>query len=181
MLQREISKEQRRPIEPDVSWPRSSERRPVRWGCTTGWAAPSLSRPPSPIQPGADPDSFDVEDLLFTLTSSSHAVTGTPVRIKPGAPPSVHIDSGRNIGEINHRARALLMVRFEDGYLVAGHIVDLDSRRETGTLRVCYLRHPALLNLPMSSPNSLKPHKRPRGATATAPQFSRPAAGGSSG
>jgi len=129
--------------EADETWLSLRPPAEPRWGDCRDWDGRTFAQRRARRQ-FDNSDRFDVEDILFTMARPAGLAIGAAVQIRAGEPPSVHISTGRKIGEIDHRIRHLLMVRFKNGYCIAGHVIDIDPRGETGSLRIMYLRTPVL-------------------------------------
>jgi hypothetical protein len=106
----------------------------VRFGDSTGWAGNSFGyRAPQP-RDELSPDGFETLcDVPCSFDQRSVKVN-TPIRLQAGRPPSVHLQSGRRIGEIGTGIRFLIEIRIEDGCCLTGFVSSIDPLGDTGAL-----------------------------------------------
>lgn len=118
---------------------------PLRWRATRGWASPTLALTAPPTYP-LGPAHLSQYEVPFAFDAKQFPIE-TAVYLRPAEPPSVHLSSGRRIGEIGTQIRHLLLLRLEDGHAMAGFLEKIDPRGETGMLRITCLS-------PTASPES---------------------------
>jgi hypothetical protein len=119
-------------IEPD------QPQAPVAFAPSTGWAGNSLSYRPE-TRRELNPDGFETFCAPFAFDQRAVGV-GTPIRLREGQPPSIHLQSGRRIGEIGTGIKFLIEIRIEDGCCLTGLVSMIDPRGDTGLLALACVR-----------------------------------------
>lgn len=77
-----------------------------------------------------------VHELLFQARSGVTPHVGQAVRLVFASVPRVVSGSGEDIGELTDRRHSAIQRCLLDGYVMAGHVIELDSDRRHGKVRL---------------------------------------------